>query len=479
MSANATGADGAVFPPGFLWGAATSAYQIEGSLDADGRGRSVWDAFAERPGAIEGGGDARIATDSYARWRDDIDLVSELGLGAYRFSIAWSRIVPDGRGRIESRGLDHYERIVDELLARGIEPVVTLNHWDMPDALMADGGWMSRSSVDAFVEYAEAVAGRLGDRVPWWITQNEPWIIQLLGYQLGLHAPGVRDLRGSLAAGHHVLLAHGAAVDAMRPLTAGRIGAGLNLLPCVPASETPEDAAAAWGSDGYVNRWFLDPLLGSGYPDDMRSHWERAVGGIDDIIRAGDEDAIGGRSDFLGVNFYTHRVMAAADPGPGRPFPWQVVGTAGEVARTDEGTEIVPDAFRDLLLRLARDYPGVPVMITENGAIYGDSPTHDGQVHDVRRIRYLRAHLSALAEAVAGGADVVGYLHWSLLDNFEWALGYRPRFGLVYVDFRTGERIMKDSGRHYAAIARAGRLIDWDEAQPAVGTTVDSLGAFG
>jgi beta-glucosidase len=467
------------FPADFLWGAATSAYQIEGSLDADGRGPSVWDVFAERPGAIEGGGDARIACDSYARWRDDVDLVAGLGLGAYRFSVGWSRVIPEGRGRVESRGLDHYERFVDELLGRGISPVVTLNHWDMPQALMAEGGWMARSTVDAFAEYAAAVATRIGDRVPWWITQNEPWIIQLLGYQLGLHAPGIRDLRGSLAAGHHLLLGHGAAVEAMRPLTAGRIGAGLNLLPCVPASDSPEDAAAAHGSDGYVNRWFLEPLLGAGYPDDMRAHWERAVGDLDGIIRDGDERAIAGRSDFLGVNFYTHRVMAAAETGPDRPFPWRVVGTAGEVPRTDEGTEIVPGALRDLLVRLDREYPGVPLMITENGAIYGDSPTHDGRVHDVRRIRYLRAHLSAVAEAIAAGAPVVGYLHWSLLDNFEWALGYRPRFGLVYVDFRTGERIVKDSGLHYAEIVRAGRLVAWDEAQPAVATTVDSLGAFG
>lgn len=468
------------FPEGFLWGAATSAYQIEGSLEADGRGVSVWDTFAAREGAIEGGGDARIACDSYARWREDLDIVEHLGLNAYRFSVAWSRVIPEGRGRVEPRGLDHYERQIDEMLARGIAPVVTLNHWDMPEALMSDGGWMGRSSVDAFVEYAVAVADRLGDRVPWWITQNEPWIIQLLGYQLGLHAPGIRDLRGSLAAGHHVLLAHGAAYDAMRPLTSGRIGAGLNLLPCVPASDDPADLAAAHGSDGYVNRWFLDPLLGEGYPDDMRAHWDRAIGGgIDDIVRAGDEEAIGGRSDFLGVNFYTHRVMAAAEPGPGRPFPWKVVGTAGEVPRTDEGTEIVPGAFTDLLRRLHREYPGTPLLITENGAIYGDSPTHDGEVHDVRRIQYLRAHIEAMGTAMQEGADVAGYLHWSLLDNFEWALGYRPRFGLVYVDFRTGERIPKDSARHYAEIVRAGRVVGREGTAPDAGTLVDSLGAFG
>jgi len=466
------------FPDGFLWGAATSAYQIEGSLDADGRGRSIWEDFAARPGAIEGGGDAAVACDSYRRWPEDLELLERMNLNAYRFSLAWSRIVPDGTGRIETRGLDHYDRIVDALLARGITPVVTLNHWDMPSALMADGGWAARSTVDAFAEYAEAAARRLGDRVPWWITQNEPWIIQLLGYQLGLHAPGVRDLRAAVSAGHHVLLGHGAAVDVMRAHTSGRIGAAPNLLPCVPASDDPADIAAARGSDGYVNRWFLEPLLGGGYPADMREHWERAIGGgLDGIIRDGDEARIAGRSDFLAINYYTQRVMKAAEVGPDRPFPWQVVSDPA-AARTDEGTEIVPEALTGLLLRLHREYPGVPLMITENGAIYGDSPSHDGQVHDVRRIRYLRAHLEAIRAAIAQGAPVTGYLHWSLMDNFEWALGYRPRFGMVYVDYRTGERILKDSALHYAEIARAGGIVDWDETRP-VGRVVDSLGAFG
>ena len=464
------------FPEDFLWGAATSAYQIEGSLDADGRGESIWDRFAATPGLIEGGGDATIAVDSYRRWRDDVAILRELGMTAYRFSVGWSRIMPEGTGRVEQRGLDHYERIVDELLANGIAPVLTLNHWDMPQALMADEGWVGRSSVDAFVEFAVAVGERLGDRVPWWITQNEPWIIQLLGYQLGLHAPGIRDLGKSVRAGHHVLLGHGAAYDALRQLTSGRIGAALNLLPCYPASDSAADAAASRGSDGYVNRWFLDPLLGSGYPDDMREHWETALGHPLDFIRDGDEAAIGGRSDFLGVNFYTRRIMQAAEPGPGRPFPWQVVEPAGTVTRTDEGTEVVPDALRDLLLRLHREYPGVPLMITENGAISGESPTHDGLVHDVRRIRYLRGHLQAIAEAIHAGAPVVGYTHWSLFDNFEWSLGYRPRFGLVYVDYPTGERTIKDSARHYAEIVKANRLIDWDETRP---QAVDSMGAFG
>jgi len=450
------------FPSDFLWGAATSAHQIEGSHGADGRGESVWDVFARLDGAIEGGGDASRAADSYRRWADDIDILGELGLNAYRFSVGWSRVMPEGTGRVEHRGLDHYERFVDGLLARGIEPVLTLNHWDMPQALMAERGWVGRSSVDAFAEFTEAVAGRIGDRVGWWITQNEPWIVALLGYQLGLHAPGIANLGDSVAAGHHILLAHGAAADILHEIPNAKVGSALSLFPCDPASDSEADAAAAWGSDGYVNRWYLDPLLRSSYPDDMREHYERALGHPLDVIRDGDAQLIGGRSDFLGINYYTRRVMAAREPDATRPFPWQVVGPTGGVDRTDEGWEVRPASLRDLLLRLTAEYPGVPLMITENGAVSGEGPTHDGKVHDIRRINYLLGHLRAIEEAIAGGADVRGYMHWSLLDNFEWSLGYRPRFGLVHCDYSTGRRTIKDSGRVYAGIARTG-VIPADE----------------
>lgn len=449
------------FPAEFLFGAATSAHQVEGSHDVDGRGESVWDVFARQPGAIEGGGDASRAADSYRRWRDDIVLLEQLHLGAYRFSVSWARVVPEGRGRVEPRGLDHYERMVDELLARGIEPVLTLNHWDMPQALMDRRGWVDRSSVDAFTEFADAVAGRLGDRVGWWITQNEPWIIALLGYRLGLHAPGIADLGASVAAGHHVLLAHGAGADVIHDrIPSARVGCALSLFPCDPATDRPEDVAAAWGSDGYVNRWYLDPLLGEGYPADMREHYERALGGPLAVIRDGDEARIAGRSDFVGVNYYTRRVMAAAETDAQTPFPWKVIGPGGDARRTDEGWEVVPDSLRELLLRISRDYPGVPMLITENGAVSNEGPTHDRRVHDPRRIDYLLGHLRAIAEAREAGADVRGYLHWSLLDNFEWALGYRPRFGLVHVDYPTGVRTIKDSGHVYAEIARTGVLPD-------------------
>jgi beta-glucosidase len=452
------------FPPGFLFGAATSAYQIEGSLDVDGRGRSVWETFASAPGRIEGGADGSRACDSYRRWADDVDLLATLGLGAYRFSVSWARIVPEGRGRVEGRGLDHYERCVDALLDRGITPLITLNHWDMPEALMTHGGWAGRPTVDAFAEYAAAVVERLGDRVGHWITQNEPWIIALLGYHLGLHAPGVSDLRASVAAGHHLLLGHGAAYDAIKQVRPDvQVGIALNLLPCDPASGDPADRAAAIGSDGYCNRWYLDPLFGRGYPPDMVAHFERALGtGLDEIVRPADTERIAHRNDFLGINYYSRRITAAATTGPDRPFPWRVAGTGEEVGAdyTEQGTEIAPDSLRVLLVRLARDYPRVPLVVTENGAAYGDAPTHDGQVHDQRRTSFLLRHLRAVADAIEGGADVRGYMYWSLLDNFEWAQGYRTRFGLVHVDYRTGERTIKDSARVYGEVARTRRLPD-------------------
>ncbi|MEO3891382.1 GH1 family beta-glucosidase [Nonomuraea sp. B5E05] len=435
------------FPDGFLWGAGTSAYQIEGH---HGRGESVWDVFCRRPGAVEGGGDGSRACDSFVRWREDVELVKELGLRAYRFSTGWSRVMPDGV-RPDPKALDHYERFADALLEAGAEPVLTLNHWDMPSALT--GGWAERATVSAFAAYTEAVAGRLADRVTWWITQNEPWIIQLLGYQLGLHAPGVADLGTAVKAGHHVLLGHGAAADVLHAHPGVLAGSALSLFPCDPATDSEADRAAATGSDGYVNRWYLDPLLAGGYPADMREHWERALGHGLDFIQDGDEAAIGGRSDFLGVNYYTRRVMAAAPPGP---FPWRVVGPSGDVARTDEGWEINAGALRDLLIGLSRRFPATPLMVTENGGVFGDTPAHDGQVHDNRRIAFLRDHVAAVGEAIDAGADVRGYLHWSLMDNFEWALGYRPRFGLVHVDYATGARTIKDSGRYYARLIAGG-----------------------
>jgi beta-glucosidase len=440
------------FPDGFLWGVATSAYQVEGSVDTDGRGESIWDRFAHE--RLSENGD--VACDHYRRWREDVDLLAELGVNAYRFSISWPRLYPTGRAPLEPRGLEHYDRLIDALLERGIQPLVTLYHWDLPQALEGEGGWRSRDTVERFAEYARTCFDAYGDRVRWWVTINEPWIIGLLGYLHGLHAPGFKgDVLGEATAFHHVLLAHGRAADELR--ASGRDGAAgiaFSLAPHYPASPRDEDRRAAYASDGYVNRWFLDPALNGSYPDDMRERYEQLLGPLE-FIRDGDLEAIGRRSDFVGVNYYARRVMRAV---PGQlPYPWEVV-TPDRVPRTAAGTEITPGALTDLLVRLRADYGDVPLVITENGAVFGDRPGADGRVRDERRVAFLRDHLAAVRDALDRGVDVRGYFHWSFLDNFEWALGYAQRFGLVHVDYETQQRTVKDSGRFYATVARGNGL---------------------
>ena len=439
------------FPEGFLWGVATSAYQIEGAVDADGRGPSIWDTFSHTPGKIDNGDTGDVACDHYSRWHEDVDLLAELGVNAYRFSIAWPRLFPDGGGRLEPRGLDHYDRLIDRLLELGITPVVTLYHWDLPQALEDRGGWLVRDTVERFAAYARACFEAYGDRVDWWLTVNEPWIIGLLGYLHGLHAPGVKDdVRGEVTAFHHTLLAHGRAVQELRASGGdGRIGPALCLSPHYPAEDSDEDRAAAWASDGYVNRWFLDPIFGRSYPEDLRAIYEELVGPLD-FVHEGDLEVVAAPSDYLGVNYYSRRVIRAA-PGD-RPFPWQVV-VPGDAPVTEAGTEIAPAAFTDLLVRLRDDYRDVPILITENGAVFGEP------VHDRRRIEFVHDHLAAVLDAIDQGVPVVGYCYWSFMDNFEWALGYAQRFGLVHVDYGTLERTVKDSGRYYAAIARANALV--------------------
>jgi beta-glucosidase len=449
------------FPDGFLWGASTSAYQIEGAVDEDGRGRSIWDTFSHLPGKIDGGGTGDVACDHYHRVTEDLDLLAALHLNAYRFSLAWPRLFPAGDGTREPRGFEHYDRLVDGLLERGIEPVVTLYHWDLPQALEDVGGWRTRDTSERFAEYAAACFGAYGDRVRYWLTINEPWIVGLLGYLLGLHAPGTRDdLRGEVTVFHHLLLAHGRAVQELRRSgTAGQIGLAPNLMPHYPSGDDPADAEAAWASDGYVNRWFLDPVLRGTYPDDQRGRYEERLGPLD-FIQDGDLETISEPTDFVGVNYYAPRVMEAA-PGDD-PWPWRVAVPSGAettggftagVPQTEAGTPIVPSGLTDLLVRIRDDYGDVPVMITENGAVFGDA------VHDERRVRFLHDHVEAVGDAIEQGVPVIGYCHWSLLDNFEWALGYGQRFGLVHVDFDTLERTVKDSGRYYARIAAGNVLV--------------------
>jgi beta-glucosidase len=437
------------FPDGFLWGVSTSAYQIEGAVDVDGRGPSIWDRFTG-----ESGDTGEVACDHYRRWREDVELLGELNVNAYRFSLAWPRLFPDGRRR-EQRGFDHYDRLLDALHERGIEPVVTLYHWDLPQALEEEGGWRVRETAERFAEYAAAAFDAYGDRVRFWLTINEPWIVGLLGYLHGLHAPGYKgDVLGEVTVFHHLLLAHGLAVQAFRP-RAGMIGLAPNLAPHYPAS--PADAEVAHASDGYVNRWFLDAIFRGAYPEDMRGRYEQLLGALD-FVRDGDLATIAAPTDYLGVNYYAPRVMEAV-PGD-TPWPWRVIvpegvqttgGFTDGVARTEAGTPIVPAALTDLLVRVQQDY-GVPTLITENGAVFADP------VHDERRIRFIHDHLAAVHDAIAQGANVLGYCHWSFLDNFEWALGYAQRFGLVHVDYESQRRTIKDSGREYARIAAANAL---------------------
>ena len=420
------------FPDGFLWGVATSAFQIEGAFASDGRVPSIWDEFAG-----ESGETGERACDHYWRWREDVDLLSELGVNAYRFSIAWPRLY-------DARGLSHYDGLIDALLERGVTPLVTLYHWDLPQELQDKGGWRSRDTVERFAEYAATCFDAYADRVRWWVTINEPWIVASLGHLLGIHAPGERDLRAAAEVSHHLLLAHGRAAQELGGR--GHAGVAFALAPHYPESDGDREIARA--SDGFVNRWYLDPVLKGSYPDDVRALYEERLGPLD-FIRDGDLETIGGRSDFVGVNYYARRLMRTA---PGRePFSWQVVTEDG-VPQTDAGAEILPHAFTELLLRLRDDYGNRPILITENGADLRDG------VHDERRIRFIREHVAAVQTAIEQGVDVRGYFHWSFMDNFEWALGYAPRFGLVEVDSETQARTIKDSGRYYARIAAANRV---------------------
>ena len=425
------------FPSDFVWGAATASYQIEGAAHEDGRGESVWDRFCATPGNVRGGDTGDVACDFYHRYRDDIRLMKELGLDAFRFSIAWPRVFPSGRGRVNEAGLDFYDRLVDEVLANGIEPFATLFHWDTPQALEDSGGWTVRATADAFVEYAEVVVARLGDRVRHWITHNEPWVHAWIGHAWGEHAPGRTSEADAVAAAHHMLLSHGWAVDAIRKSSPdARVGITLNLSHAYPASDTPEDEAAAYRVDGEGNRWFLDAVYRGSYPADLLDRNELVA----PFVQDGDLDVISAPIDFLGVNNYFRFVARAGRNGDGP----QIVKDPDAPA-TDMGWEVHPESLYKLLVRVARDYAPRAIYVTENGAAYGDVRAHDGGVHDPERIEYLQGHIDAVLRAAADGAPMKGYFVWSFLDNFEWSMGYSKRFGIVYVDYPTLERVPKDS----------------------------------
>jgi beta-glucosidase len=447
------------FPDGFVWGVATSAQQIEGARREGGRGDSIWDRYAETPGAIRDGSNPFTACDHYHRWRDDIELLSWLGVNAYRFSVAWPRILPDGRGVPNAAGLDFYESLVDGLLAAGIKPFVTLNHWDLPQALQDAGGWPARDTVSAFVEYADAVTRRLGDRVTSWATHNEPWCIAVQGYEEAGHAPGHRDVGEALRTAHHLLLSHGLAVRTIREnIPETEIGIVLNLAPGWPATETDADRDAARIHDGLFNRWYLDPLFRGAYPADAirdRIRFGQLESEELAFVEDGDMEIIGTPLDCLGVNYYGRSVvrMGASDRPEGVcPVPPEEL--------TEMGWEVFPEGLTLLLERLVSDYAPPAIYITESGAAFPDKVDPDGRIRDPRRLAFLRDHMAAASDAITAGVPLRGYFVWSLMDNFEWQHGYTMRFGLFRVDYDDLKRTPKESAHWYRGVTAANAVAD-------------------
>lgn len=440
--------------PEFVWGAATSAFQIEGGRQLGGRGDSIWDVFAAE-GRVPGISLPGCA--HFHRWRDDLDLLAELGVSAYRFSVAWPRVIPDGDGEVNEAGVRFYRQLVEEMVERGIDPYLTLYHWDLPQALQDAGGWASRETVDAFARYAGIMADRLGDLVVNWITQNEPWVSAMLGHMEGVFAPGIADWETALAAGHHLLLSHGRALSEISDrLPDSRVGIALDCRPAVPASETESDVAATRHFDGFRNRWFFDPIFGRGYPDDMAAAYSergRLPDGLDALVEPGDLALISQPIDFLGLNYYTTTEVSAGSeesesgevpPGPDPPKGY-----------TEMGWKVDPEGLTSYLRQIDDLYGPPSVLITENGASYSTGPDTDGVIADEARIAYLDAHVQAIGAAREHGVPVDGYFVWSLLDNLEWTQGYSQRFGLVWVDHETSERTRKASFDWYRDLIEA------------------------
>jgi beta-glucosidase len=440
-------------PRDFRFGAATAAIQIEGSADADGRGESIWDRFARTPGKVANGDHVDVACDHYRRWADDVALIASLGLDSYRFSIAWPRVIPEGSGAVNPAGLDFYRRLAEGLLARGVQPLPTLYHWDLPQPLQDRGGWANRDTAERFGEYARTVYDALGDVVSEWVTVNEPFVVAIAGYAHGTKAPGLTDWATALRASHHVNLAHGLAVEALRESHPGaRVGATLNLEPVHPASDSEADRDAAHRVDGNLNRWFADPILRGFYPADMLELYERRVGSLE-FIDDRDLKLISLPTDFLGLNYYRPAWIRNA-PGDGVLEATQV---SPDPPTTAMGWAVRPEGLREILARMRDEYGNPPIFVTENGACYDDPPANNGHVADPERLAYLRTHLGAIAEARAKGCDVRGYYVWSLLDNFEWEHGYQRRFGIVHVDYETQQRTPKASARWYREYIRRSR----------------------
>lgn len=436
MSSNNTLSYARQFPADFIWGVATSSFQIEGAAKKDGKGPSIWDTFCETPGNITDGTNGLIACEHYDRYQQDIDLIASLGVNAYRFSISWPRVQPLGSGAFNEAGLAFYERLVDGLLAKGITPFVTLNHWDIPQALQDLGGWENRDTVHRFVDYALAIFARLGNKVGAYTTHNEPWVIAILGNESGIFAPGIKSRATAMQVSHHLLLSHGMALQALRDKGCTKpLGIVLNLSPTVPATDSAQDLAKVRLEDGRLLRWYMDPLFKKSYPQDVLD----ALGEDAPHILPGDLDTIATPMDYLGVNYYTRSVVSA--DGSWSP-------KKSGLPLNDMDWEIYPEGLTQLLVRMKRDYAIPPVYITENGGAFPDPLTTTG-VHDHDRVQYIDQHIAALADAMEQGVTVHGYMVWSLLDNFEWSSGYAKRFGIIHVDYDTQRRTYKDSAHWY------------------------------
>ncbi|HOU12436.1 MAG TPA: GH1 family beta-glucosidase [Anaerolineae bacterium] len=439
-----------VFPQDFVWGAATAAYQIEGAWDEDGRGESVWDRFAHTPGRVLHGHTGDVACEHYHRWREDVGLMRDLGLHAYRFSISWPRLLPTGRGAVNQKGVDFYSRLVDALLEVGIQPFATLFHWDLPQVLQDAGGWCNRATAEAFAEYTDVAGRALGDRVKRWMTLNEPQAVLGAGHEHAWHAPGLNDPASVPVVAHHMMLAHGWSTSVLRSTAPGaEVGIALDIWPQEPASGSNADARLSQWRDCLANRRFLDVIFGRGYPAELEAHYRRLgywPEGADDFVKDGDLAAIAVPLDFLGINHYSRNVVRDHDAPDNLP-PTVVAGN-----KTDIGWEVYPNGLYTVLLRISREYGPCKIYITENGASYSDAPGPDGQVHDARRLEYLRHYFTAAHRAIQDGVPLAGYFVWSLLDNFEWAAGYTQRFGIVWVDYQTQQRILKDSALWYRQV---------------------------
>lgn len=444
-----------VFPKNFIWGAATASYQIEGAWDKHGKGESTWDRFTHTPGKIRNNDNADVGNNHYDLWKKDVGLMKKLGLQAYRFSISWPRILPTGTGKVNQKGIDFYSRLVDGLLKADITPYATLFHWDLPQALEDKGGWVTRSTADAFVEYTDVITRALGDRVKNWMTHNEPSVVAWLGYEMGVHAPGLRDVTLSVLASHHLLLSHGMAIPVIRRnVPNSEVGIVLNIGWKVPASKSTMDMDSARIDDGRWFRWFADPVYGRGYPADMVEYFS-SLGGLPngmDFVQGDDMKVIAAPTDFVGLNYYgrnLHRVNSADnDPQidfllPKTPEHW-----------TEMDWENYPDGLTGSLGRVYFNYNPRKIYITENGASYSTPPDEHGNVPDVHRTNYLKTHFAAAQRAIQAGVPLAGYFVWSLMDNFEWSFGFAQRFGIVWVNYETQERILKDSAKWYRTVIK-------------------------